>query len=305
MIRPLLMGAGAVMVITIIMASSTESPAPAVSDSPVESIAAELPPVVLDGEAEAVVSTVDVSAESASAAVQQLKPLIKSSEPDTVAEPEVIYYQVVKVVDGDTITVRMGAKNETIRLIGINTPETVDPRKTVECFGVEASNKAKELLSGQRVSVELDDSQGERDKYGRLLAYIRRDNGLFVNKFMIEEGYAYEYTYAIPYQYQVAFKQAQADAEKNQKGLWAPDACVSQTDTAASSETIKVPVAPVVIVPSFPATTNYSCSADSYNCSDFSTQISAQSVFDACGGVSRDIHRLDADKDGVACESLP
>ena len=55
-------------------------------------------------------------------------------------------YQVIKVVDGDTITIDLNGKAETIRLIGINTPETVDPRKPVECFGVEASNKAKELL---------------------------------------------------------------------------------------------------------------------------------------------------------------
>ncbi|TRZ78304.1 hypothetical protein D4R87_01005 [bacterium] len=60
----------------------------------------------------------------------------------------------------------MNGTNETIRMIGINTPETVDPRKPVECFGKEASNKAKELLSGQLVELESDTSQRERGVYG-------------------------------------------------------------------------------------------------------------------------------------------
>ena len=73
-------------------------------------------------------------------------------------------YEVVKVIDGDTIDVRIGGQTERIRLIGINTPETVDPRKLVECFGVEASNKAKTVLTGKKVIIESDSSQDEYDK---------------------------------------------------------------------------------------------------------------------------------------------
>jgi len=134
-------------------------------------------------------------------------------------------YEVVKVVDGDTIHITIDGKKETVRLIGINTPETVDPRKPVECFGVEASNKAKELLEGKKVRVETDASQGERDKYGRLLAYVFREDGLFVNNYMVAEGYAYEYTYRLPYKYQAEFKAAQQVAEKSGKGLWASGVC--------------------------------------------------------------------------------
>ncbi len=134
-------------------------------------------------------------------------------------------YAVLKVVDGDTIHIDIDGKKETVRLIGINTPETVDPRRPVECFGKEASNKAKELLTERKVRIETEASQGERDKYGRLLGYIYRDDGLLFNKFMIEEGYADEYTYRLPYKYQTEFKAAQKSAENGKKGLWAPGAC--------------------------------------------------------------------------------
>ncbi len=134
-------------------------------------------------------------------------------------------YRVTKVVDGDTIHIDMQGTSETVRLIGINTPETVDPRRPVQCFGKEASNKAKELLEGQKVRVETEASQGERDKYGRLLGYVTREDGLFFNQYMVEEGYAYEYTYRVPYKYQSQFKAAQKAAQTDGKGLWAPGVC--------------------------------------------------------------------------------
>ncbi len=86
-------------------------------------------------------------------------------------------YKVVKVIDGDTVDVLINGKTERLRLIGINTPETLDPRRPVECFGIEASNKAKELLTGKYVFLESDPSQGERDKYERLLRYVFLENG--------------------------------------------------------------------------------------------------------------------------------
>lgn len=137
-------------------------------------------------------------------------------------------YQVERVIDGDTIVVFDGTKNETVRLIGINTPETVDPRRPVECFGKEASEVAHRLLDNARVRLEFDASQGERDKYQRVLAYVFLEDGTFFNKYMIEEGYAYEYTYNIPYVYQEEFTQAQQLAETNGKGLWADGTCVTE-----------------------------------------------------------------------------
>lgn len=139
------------------------------------------------------------------------------------------YYKVTDVVDGDTIKININGKIETLRLIGLDTPETVDPRKPVQCFGREASGKAKELLIGRNVRIEKDISQGELDKYNRLLVYIYREDGLFYNKHMIETGYAHEYTYNTPYKYQAEFKATQKTAQQNSLGLWSPNTCNGNT----------------------------------------------------------------------------
>jgi len=147
------------------------------------------------------------------------------------------YYLVTKVVDGDTIDVLVGTTTERIRLIGINTPEVVDPRKPVECFGREASAKAHELLENQKVYLEMDETQDNRDKYGRLLRYVFRADGLFYNLEIIKQGYAYEYTYFIPYKYQAEFKAAQTYARENKFGLWADNACAANKNFNTSTST--------------------------------------------------------------------
>lgn len=134
-------------------------------------------------------------------------------------------YKVIRVIDGDTIVVEINSKKEKIRLIGINTPESVDSRRPVECFGVEASQKAKEILTGKNVGLETDSAVDERDKYGRLLRYLFLEDGTNFNKMMINEGYAYEYTYDLPYKYQSEFRQAEKEARENKKGLWADGVC--------------------------------------------------------------------------------
>jgi endonuclease YncB( thermonuclease family) len=171
-------------------------------------------------------------------AVTQTKtetPAVKTQT--TTAQPpsQYTYYSVTEVVDGDTIKISMNGKTETLRLIGMDTPETVDPRKPVQCFGKEASNKAKELLSGKKVRIETDPTQGERDKYERLLAYVYRDDGIFYNKYMIEQGYAHEYTYNTPYKYQAEFKAAQKSAQTAQLGLWSPNTCNGDTTSSNTS----------------------------------------------------------------------
>lgn len=134
-------------------------------------------------------------------------------------------YPVTKVVDGDTIDVDINGEIVRLRLIGINTPETVDPRKPVECFGKEASAAAKEILTGKKVRLEADPSQTDRDKYDRLLRYVFLEDGTNFNELMVVRGYAYEYTYDLPYKYQKEFKAAQKYAEANKKGMWADGVC--------------------------------------------------------------------------------
>lgn len=143
-------------------------------------------------------------------------------------------YEVVKVVDGDTLDVDINGKIERLRLIGINTPETVDPRKQVECFGKEASNKSKETLLGKKIFLESDPSQDERDKYGRLLRYVFLSDGSNFNLMMIKDGFAYEYTYYLPYKYQKEFKEAQKYAQDNKMGLWG-DVCSLKVDNQTSN----------------------------------------------------------------------
>ena len=213
-------------------------------------------------------------------------------------------YKVVKVIDGDTVAIEINGKKEAIRLIGINTPETVDPRKPVECFGIEASNKAKEILTGKSVKLETDSIVGERDKYGRLLRYIFLEDGTNFNKMMISEGYAYEYTYNSPYKYQDEFKQAEKEVRENKKGLWADDVC--EKNNTPPTTTIIAPV-PIASTPTnATGNTECYCAGNTYNCKDFQTHQEAQNLYNCClQKVGADIHRLDGDKDGSACESLP
>lgn len=165
-------------------------------------------------------------------------------------------YAVSNVVDGDTLKVNINGTIETVRLIGMDTPETVDPRKPVQCFGKEASNKAKELLAGKKIRLETDPTQGELDKYSRRLAYIYTEDGTFYNKYMIEQGYAHEYTYEIPYKYQAEFKAAQKSAQENQRGFWSPTSCngnTTQSASASSSNSAPSPVQPSSPSPATPA----------------------------------------------------
>ncbi len=134
-------------------------------------------------------------------------------------------YVVSKVIDGDTLKVKKNGEEKTIRLLGINTPETVDPRRPVECFGKEASDYMKNIASDQVVRIELDPTQGEVDKYGRTLAYVYLSQGTFLNQKMIEDGYAFEYTYHLAYKYQEAFKKAEKTAREKFRGLWQKGVC--------------------------------------------------------------------------------
>ena len=143
----------------------------------------------------------------------------------TLSDTTALLYSVTAVSDGDTIKVLVDGKTETVRLIGVDTPETKDPRKAVQCYGAEAGAYTKTTLLGKIVSLAQDDSQQNRDKYGRLLRYVFLEDGTNFNEQLIRAGYAYEYTYRTPYQYQSVFKQAQQEAKTNSVGLWSQTTC--------------------------------------------------------------------------------
>lgn len=129
-------------------------------------------------------------------------------------------YKVTKILDGDTIQVKIGKETYTVRMLGVDTPETVDPRKKPQCFGKEASDMTKKLLTKHSVIIRIDRTQNIFDKFGRILAYIEREDGMLINQFLLENGYAHEYTYSKKYEKQSEFKALEASAKNDKLGLW-------------------------------------------------------------------------------------
>ncbi len=100
------------------------------------------------------------------------------------------YYRVIGVDDGDTFEVSMDGVKETIRLVGVDTPETHHPSKPVQCYGLEASDYTEELIGGKQIRLKSDTKQPNRDKYGRLLRYAYLQDGRELNELLVSKGYA-------------------------------------------------------------------------------------------------------------------
>lgn len=149
-------------------------------------------------------------------------PKESSGEAKNVSADEQTSVKVVKVVDGDTIEVEYLGENRKLRYIGVDTPETVDPRRPLQCFGKEASNENRYLVEGKTVSLEKDVS--DTDKFGRLLryVYIKLDDGttLFINDYLVREGFAQVNSFPPDIKYQERFIAAQKEARENNRGLW-------------------------------------------------------------------------------------
>lgn len=132
--------------------------------------------------------------------------------------------EVVRVVDGDTVVLLIDGKQTTVRLIGVDTPETVHPQKPVEAYGKEASRFLGNLLKGEAVYLDFEPGGSALDKYGRTLAYLyRAPDGLFVNLEIIRQGYGHAYT-RFPFQYMDLFRAFEVRARESGKGLWDAEA---------------------------------------------------------------------------------
>jgi micrococcal nuclease len=125
--------------------------------------------------------------------------------------------KVVRVVDGDTVVVRYEGREERIRLIGVDTPETVHPNKPVEAYGEEAKEYTKKKLEEKNIQIEFDVQ--ERDRYGRLLGYIWVD-GLLFNDELLRMGYARVATFPPNVKYVETFKETEKNAREKQVGIW-------------------------------------------------------------------------------------
>jgi endonuclease YncB( thermonuclease family) len=131
-------------------------------------------------------------------------------------------YTVVNYDDGDTIVVDMNGTEETLRFVGVDTPETHDPRKVVQCFGPEASAFTKKLISdaGGKVRLASDPESTNRDRYDRLLRYIYLPDGRLVQDILLKTGHAFYYPY-FPFTKAEQFEAEQATAKQQHLGLWA------------------------------------------------------------------------------------
>ena len=212
---------------------------------------------------------------------------------------------VSRVIDGDTIEVSPAVNGlMDVRLIGVDTPETVDPAEGVEPYGPQASDIAKRELSGRRVRLEFD--QERMDQYGRLLAYVHAGGTMF-NEELVAKGYAQAYPYPPNTAHAGLFAAAQRGARAAGLGIWGlstaqqcelanrgngigegTPGCAVGSERQPGQE-----VTPGDGKPPAPA-------GGDYDCSDFETRAQAQRQL-----LPGDPYGLDADGDGVACEELP
>ncbi len=201
---------------------------------------------------------------------------------------------VTRVIDGDTMEVEFeNGEEDTIRLLGVDTPETIasneDPseypgipdttegRDWLLNWGQEAKEYARGQLDGEQIRVVTDPESDERGSFGRLLAYIYRD-GSNVNQLLLEKGLARVYDSS--FSFRDEFYQVESSAQTDERGVWGFESDSTGTPTATTQPSTDVA------------------------CSDFDTQSEAQTFFEQ-NNPEEDPHRLDADSDGQACESLP
>jgi len=141
-------------------------------------------------------------------------PVEEKLSPPSLGSQEREKVKVIRVIDGDTIELEDGRR---VRYIGIDTPETVDPQKPVQCYGREAYLENKKLVEGKEIEMEKDIS--ETDQYGRLLRYVWVE-GIFVNEYLVREGFAHAVTFAPDVKYQELFLEAERKAREENKGFW-------------------------------------------------------------------------------------
>ena len=224
-----------------------------------------------------------------------------TTEPTPTVEPTPapLAGTVVEVVDGDTIRVELPSGIETVRIIGIDTPEVVRPTEPEACYGAEASAFAKEALDGQAVTLELDPTQDERDRYDRLLAHVFVGDELYAAE-AIAGGYGIHYVYEDPSVHAAELDAAADGARDGGLGIWT--ACEGRVDLPLVAEPAEQP-APVddpapngpvgdICHPSYdPCVPNVGHDLD---CGDIGFAVTV---------IGPDEYRLDRDHDGGGCES--
>jgi endonuclease YncB( thermonuclease family) len=137
------------------------------------------------------------------------------------APRDAVRAEVQRVSDGDTFVATVRGRKERVRVIGVDTPESVSPNQPDEPFGEEASDFAKHYLDGE--TVRLAGDAEPRDRYGRMLAYVWLDDGTFWNALLVAEGYAQQLTVPPNVTYERLFRRLVAEARREDRGLWAQE----------------------------------------------------------------------------------
>ena len=216
--------------------------------------------------------------------------------------PRPVLDQVDRVVDGDTLILQTTGR---VRMIGMNTPETVAPAQRQgappQCFGPEASAYTKTMLpSGTKVKLELD--KEPVDKYGRNLAYVFKEkDGTFINAELVKGGYARAKTYGQNDRYESLFKDYESDAKTNKRGLWGQCQVVK---TEVETKLKATPLTDTKKGNGGGTAASIPNPGDSKNCADFGTYEEAKEWYDKYFPLYGDVARLDGNNDGIPCESL-
>ncbi|MCI1694749.1 thermonuclease family protein [Aneurinibacillus aneurinilyticus] len=201
---------------------------------------------------------------------------------------------ILSVTDGDTMKIKVNGKNETVRLLLVDTPETKHPNKPVQPFGPEASAFAKKTLEGKNVQIEMDVS--ERDKYGRLLVYLWVDGKMF-NEMLLEKGLArVAYVYPPNVKYVDPFREIQKKAQIAGLGIWSIENYVQKDGFHPDKVKKTQPTIPAPVHTQSP--TASSSNIQYKNCTD-ARAAGVTPIYEGQPGYSR---KLDRDGDGVACE---
>jgi micrococcal nuclease len=209
---------------------------------------------------------------------------------------------VTRVVDGDTIEISPAVGGiEEVRLIGVDTPETVDPSEGVEPYGPQSSSFTKTQLEGKRVALEFD--QEREDQYGRLLAYVHVGGQMF-NETLLRQGYAQLYIVAPNDKYEPQFTQVQQQARTAARGIWGlttQQQCELADRGNGIGEGSPGCQAGRTPSPPAPGAPQEAAPGEDRDCADFPSQPAAQAELDRD---PTDPNGLDDDGDGQACETF-
>jgi micrococcal nuclease len=250
-----------------------------------------------------------ISATATATALPKPSPATPSPTVAPTPAPTPLVGIVTKVVDGDTIRVDLPTGVETVRIIGIDTPETVDHNRPEACFGAEASAFARASLEGKSVTLEIDPTQDDHDRYDRLLAHIHVGDALYAAE-AIGQGFGIHYVYERPSIHASELAAAQAAAKAANVGIWAT--CQGRVDlplSALATPTPK-PTANATPKPVAPAPTKKpapkpapACHPSYDPCLPIVGDLDCPEIGHQVSVIGPDDYRLDRDHDGIGCDS--